>query len=856
MPTVRKYRVVPNLPDRLLPLGILARNLWWTWTPDAADLFRRMEPDVWEKSRHNPVDLLGSLSQERLEDLANDDVFLSNLDRILGELNTYLSRRTWFERAHGESVGIRIAYFSSEFGLHESLPIYSGGLGVLAGDHLKSASDLGIPLVAVGLLYRRGYFRQYLNRDGWQQEIHPTYDFERLPLHFETIDGRPRRIAVEIAGRNVAAQIWRAQVGRVPLLLLDTDLPENSPEDRGLTDELYGGDLRHRIRQEVLLGVGGVRAVQAMGYEPSVYHMNEGHSAFMTIERIRQGMEREGLNLEEALEAVRANSVFTTHTPVPAGHDIFPVELMREHFGLLCARLGIQLDELLRLGRVAPEETSEPFSMTVLAIRASSQVNGVSRLHGEVSRRLWEPLFPAVPTEEVPIAHVTNGIHVPSWYSREVARLYSRYLGPRWQEDPVDTQIWDRVERIPDAELWRARERLRESLVSFARRRLQEQLQRRGMPHMLIRDAEEALDPDALTIGFARRFTVYKRAGLILRDPDRLARLVGDPDMPVQIVFAGKAHPADHPAKQLMREIVHLVSEPRFRRRIVFIEDYDIEVARQLVQGVDVWLNTPRRPLEASGTSGMKAVVSGGIHLSVLDGWWAEAYTPEAGWAIGRGEDYDDPEVQDQVESEGLYELLEHEVIPLFYRRGSDGLPREWIERVKASMRAHCPVFNTNRMVEEYTRCFYLPAHLRARFVAQHVHSGAKELAAWRRRMTEVWPSVSIVELSSEDFDRPVGDDLLVRAAVRLGPLASEEVVVEAVHGSVDGGGSLRDTQCVALSPVERRDGVVIFEGRVPCRTTGLRGLSARIRPAPRLNVENPFEANLLTWFDAQEDSR
>jgi len=851
MPTVCTFRVIPNLPEHLKPLGVLSRNLWWTWTPEAGDLFRRMDPDLWERTRHNPLEMLGSLSQDRLEELANDEVFLSNLDRHLADMNAYLGRRSWFERVHGDSVGLKVAYFSAEFGLHESLPIYSGGLGVLAGDHLKSASDLGIPLCAVGLLYRRGYFRQYLNRDGWQQELHPVYDFERLPLNFETNEGRPLRISIEIASRTVAAQVWRAQAGRIPLLLLDTDLPENTQEDRTLTDELYGGDLRHRIRQEILLGIGGVRALQAIGYEPTVYHMNEGHSAFMAIERIRLGMERDGLTLEEALEAVRANSIFTTHTPVPAGHDIFPPDLMREHFSSLAGRLGIPLESLLRLGRVSQDDTNEMFSMTILAIRTSSQVNGVSKLHGEVSRKLWEPVFPKVPTDEVPIGHVTNGIHIPSWYSREIARLYSRYLGPRWQEDPDDREIWNRVERIPDAEMWRARERLRETLVTYARRRLQDQLQRRGMPHAVVRAAEEALDPDALTIGFARRFAVYKRANLLLRDPDRLARLLNDPERPVQIVFAGKAHPADHPGKQVMREIVHLASEPRFRRRIVFLEDYDIEVARILVQGADIWLNTPRRPLEASGTSGMKAVVSGGIHMSVLDGWWAEAYAPDNGWVVGNGEEYDDPDSQDQVEGESLYELLEHEVIPLFYKRGSDGLPRGWITRIKASMKAHCPVFNTNRMVEEYTRGYYLPAHLRASYIVHHVNSGARELAAWRRRMTEAWGGVSITQVTTGEGDRPVGDALTVRAVVRLGPLAPDDVVVEAVHGDVDGGGNLHGTESVPLDVVDRRDGVVIYEGRVPCRRTGLRGLSARVRPAARLNTDNPFEANLLTWWEA-----
>jgi starch phosphorylase len=809
-----------------------------------------MDPDLWEKTRHNPVDLLGSLSQERLEQLTNDDAFLSVLDREMAELAAYTSRKGWYERSHPEAPGVRVAYFSAEFGIHESLPIYSGGLGVLAGDHLKSASDLGVPLVGVGLLYRRGYFRQYLSRDGWQQEIHPTYDFERLPLYPELRDGAPARISVEIAGRSVQAQIWRAQVGRVPLVLLDADLPENHPDDRILTDELYGGDTRHRIRQEIVLGVGGVRALRAMGFEPSVYHLNEGHSAFLAIERIRHAMEQDGLDFEEALEVVRANSVFTTHTPVPAGNDVFGEDLVAEHFSTLCARLGIPFGSLMGLGRVRPDDMKEGFAMTVLALRTTSQANGVSVLHGQTSRKMWSDLYPQVPVDEVPIGSVTNGIHIPSWYSREVARLYSRYLGPRWQEDPVDRQVWERVERIPDAELWRARERLREFLVTFARRRLQDQLQRRGLPMGMVREAEEVLDPDALTIGFGRRFAVYKRANLLLLDPDRLSRILNSEERPVQVVFAGKAHPADHPGKQLLREIVHLANDPRFRRRIVFLEDYDIDVAKVLLQGADIWLNTPRRPLEASGTSGMKAIVSGGLHLSVLDGWWDEAYQPDTGWAIGTGEMDEAQESQDQVESETLYDLLEHEIVPLFYHRGPDGLPRGWIARVKASMHAYCPAFNSNRMVEEYARRYYLPAHQRGRRLGDQVHAGAREVAAWRKRINDSWAGVSVRQIWTEEGDRPVGVELPVRAEVQLGRLTPEDVVVEAVHGEVDGGGDLRGTECVSLSPVEVKDGVVFYEGKVPCTRTGRRGVSVRVRPRPRLNPENPFEANLVSWWN------
>lgn len=853
MPNVHTFRVVANLPERLRPLSLLARNLWWTWNPEAVHLFRRMDPDLWEEMRHNPVDLLGSLSQERLEALANNDAVTSTMDRVVNELSVYLSRKTWFQKTYEGEETASVAYFSAEFGLHESLPIYSGGLGVLAGDHLKSASDLGIPLVGVGLLYRRGYFRQYLNRDGWQQELHHAYDFDRLPLKIETREGQPARITIDIAERTVTAQIWRAQVGRIPLLLLDTDLPENDPVSRQLTDELYGGDLRHRIQQEILLGMGGYRALRTMGHEPTVYHLNEGHSAFLALERIREGIEKKGLSFDEALEMVRASSVFTTHTPVPAGNDVFSEELVKEHFSGVCSRLGIPFERLMSLGRVRPLDRSEPLCMTVLALKTSSQANGVSRLHGSVSRKMWADLYPGVPASEIPISHVTNGIHIPSWYPREIAQLYTRYLGPGWQEDPKDKQVWERVRKIPDAELWRARGRLRETLVTYSRKRLQDQLRHRGMPHTVVRSAEEVLDPDALTICFARRFAVYKRANLLMNDPDRLARILNDPERPVQILFAGKAHPADQPGKKIMREIIHFASGTRFRHRLVFLEDYDIAVARVLVQGADVWLNTPRRPLEASGTSGMKSAVSGGLHLSVLDGWWDEAYTPETGWAIGNAGQYETPDIQDQVEGEALYDLLEHEVIPLFYNRGSDGLPRDWISRIKASMIAHCPVFNTNRMVGEYARKVYLPSHERAQRASRDSYAGAREIAAWRQRMERSWSGVAVVRLSCGEGDLPVGHLMPVRAEVRLEDLSPEDVVVEAVHGEVEGSGTLTNTEAVMLSVAEHRGTSVIYEGSVPCTTAGRRGLSVRVRPAPKLNLENPFDANLLSWWEGEK---
>ncbi|HTU02341.1 MAG TPA: alpha-glucan family phosphorylase, partial [Candidatus Sulfotelmatobacter sp.] len=606
------FTVVPKLPERLRDLVRIAMNLWWTWDPEAIDLLRRLEPRslLWERCYGNPIRMLGLVSQERLTELAADESFLATLDRVSSRLTSYLDRPTWFAQAHA-GAGLGVAYFCAEFGIVEGLRFYSGGLGVLAGDHLKASSDLGIPLVAVGLLYRRGYFRQYLNADGWQQEQYPEADFYNLPLILERrADGTPVRVEIEYPGRQAQVQIWRAQVGRIPLYLLDADLETNRPEDRAVTGYLYGGDRDMRIRQEILLGVGGLRALAALGLEPTVCHMNEGHAAFLALERIRQVMDRHRASFTEAREVVAASNVFTTHTPVPAGIDVFPADLMDRYFGAIWPRLGLDRDSFLRLGRQNPQDPNEPFSMAVLAIRLSTAINGVSQLHGRVSRRMWGRLWPDVPVDDLPIGAITNGVHVRGWLSQDMAGLFDAYLGPRWVSHPADHSVWERVDNIPDAELWRTHERRRERLVAFARRRLRMQLEQRGAPPAERELADEVLDPKALTIGFARRFATYKRATLLFRDPERLARILSNPERPVQLILAGKAHPADQEGKDFIRQIIHFARRPEFRHRLVFLEDYDIKVGRYLYQGVDVWLNTPRRPLEASGTSGMKATAN------------------------------------------------------------------------------------------------------------------------------------------------------------------------------------------------------------------------------------------------------
>ncbi|MGO9230514.1 MAG: alpha-glucan family phosphorylase, partial [Bryobacteraceae bacterium] len=614
------FKVVPSLPPSLEGLRTLACNLRWSWDHNTIELFRRLDTDLWESTGHNPVKLLGLIGQAKLEAAARDEAFLSHLHRTEIALASYLSgESSWFRRTCGGNDGVLVAYFSAEFGLTECLTIFAGGLGILAGDHLKAASDLGVPLVGVGLLYQQGYFRQYLNAAGWQQETYEDNDFQNLPVTLERrSDGSPLTVELTYDGNKVVAQIWRAAVGRVSLYLLDTNVAQNRPEDRDITDQLYGGGTEMRLRQEILLGIGGCRALEALGLEPTVYHMNEGHSAFLSLERVRRLMERDSLTFAEAREAACAGLVFTTHTPVPAGHDYYSPGLLDHYLGNYSSGLGLSKQEFYGLGRQNPGNDSEEFCMTVLALRMAASSNGVSQLHGVVSRKMWKTLWPGVPEDEIPIGSVTNGVHFRSWISAEMNHLYDRYLSPKWREEGADVELWKRAQTIPAEELWRTHERRRERLVGFARRTLRMQLQRRGASQADIDAADEVLNPDALTIGFARRFATYKRATLVLRDPDRLARILNDPQRPVQILFAGKAHPRDDAGKAFIQQIIKLAQGPEFRRRIVFLENYDPALARSLVQGADVWLNTPLRPEEASGTSGMKALANGGLNLSIL----------------------------------------------------------------------------------------------------------------------------------------------------------------------------------------------------------------------------------------------
>ncbi|MDD2582843.1 MAG: glycosyltransferase family 1 protein [Desulfuromonadaceae bacterium] len=847
---LHKFTVVPSLTEELAPLQRIAYNLWWSWEPDGTNLFRRMDADLWKTTRHNPVEMLGILQQTTLDALKSDEGFMAHLQLVDEKLTEYLAAKTWFQRTCKDASNMKVAYFSMEYGLHESLPIYSGGLGILAGDHLKSASDLGLPLVGVGLLYRQGYFRQYLNNEGWQQEYYPENDFYNLPLTLERDEnGAPVMFELEFGPRKFMVGIWRVQVGRVPLYLLDTNLKENSPDDRLITAQLYFGDKEMRMIQEILLGIGGIRALRALGFTPNVCHMNEGHAAFLALERIRLLMEKRGISFSEAREIVRAGNIFTTHTPVEAGIDHFPPELIDKFFARYLKSLGISYGEFIGLERQNPKNLQESFCMAVLALKLAGHANGVSQLHGEVSRRMWKNVWPELPEEQLPLTSITNGVHTRTWISTHMASLLIRYLGTRWLEDPTEHNVWRRIAKIPDAELWRARLSCREKLVDFARRRLKEQLIKVGATTKEIATAEEVLDPEVLTIGFARRFATYKRGTLLLRDPDRLARVLNNPEMPVQFIFAGKAHPQDHEGKELIRQIVQASHQERFRHSIVFIEDYDIEVARHLVQGVDVWLNTPLRPMEASGTSGMKVAFNGGLNMSVLDGWWCEGYQGNNGWAIGKGEVYDDIEYQDQVEGRALYDLLEKEVIPLFYEQGSDGIPRSWIATMKASMQSLCPVFSTDRMVQEYTGHCYLPSYTQWNRLVENELTLALDFANWKERIFKAWPQVRIEQAEARVGDSiAVGSTVPVSARITLGEITADEVSVEGYIGVLDSTGNIRGGETVTL---EMKDdlgnGVFEFSGVFECRFCGRHGFMLRVMPRHKI-LGNCYEPGYLVW--------
>ncbi|RJP69573.1 MAG: glycosyltransferase family 1 protein [Ignavibacteriales bacterium] len=848
------FNVSPSLPKNLEPLRELAFNLHWTWSQDSFELFRRLERELWETTNHNPVSMLGKINQDRLIEVSNDDGFIAHMYRAYEQLKTYLAQTTWYQKKIKGNSKPYIAYFSAEFGLTECLQIYSGGLGILAGDHIKSASELGLPLVGVGLNYKEGYFQQYLTSDGWQQEKYDLNDFYNLPMTLELDENKsPRIIKLNFPGRIVSFQIWRIDVGRIPVYLMDTNIPENSPEDRTITRTLYGGNSETRIQQEIILGIGGVKALNELGIKPQVCHMNEGHSAFLSLERMRQLINEENLTFEQAREVGYYSNVFTTHTPVSAGIDIFDNQMVEKYFGHYYRNeLKINDKDFYRLGTINREAPPTNFNMAHLAMNTAGFVNGVSKLHGEVSKKMWVTGFKGVPFDEIPIDYITNGVHTRSHLSPDMEELLYRYLGEKFFLKPEDQSIWSRVDNIPDVELWRTHERRRERLVAFARARLRKQIIARGGSQFEISAASEVLDPAALTIGFARRFATYKRATLILQNLDRLANILNNPLHPVQLIIAGKAHPRDEEGKKLIQEIIQIAQQDRFRKKIVFLENYDMNLARYMVEGCDVWLNNPRRPLEASGTSGMKVIANGGLNFSVLDGWWDEGYAPEVGWKIGNGEEYLDLDYQNEVESNQLYNSMEREIVPIFYNRSEDKLPRQWISMIKSSMKKLGPFFNTNRMVEQYFTKFYNVAIDSRKVLSKNNYQQTKDIAEWKLKVRSNWSQVKFISIKheNESADIKVGTEFSISADVHLGNLTPDDVEVQIYFGSIDKQFEAHSNSFVPMQYDKNKSkgsNNYCYKGVIITKNSGQFGFTARILPKHPLQ-RTSYDLGLIHW--------
>lgn len=839
------------MPARISRLYELAYNLWWSWHVEAQELYAELDPALWERVNHNPVRQLAEVAPERLEAAAGEPDFLARYDAILADFDRYMAPDcpTWFRTTYGNvegpEQGLRIAYFSAEFGLHESLPIYSGGLGVLAGDHVKEASDLGLPFVGVGFLYPQGYFTQRIARDGTQEATYEKVRFSDVPASAATgPDGKEVEISVDLPGRRVYAKIWRIQIGRNPLFLLDTDVADNAPGDRELSARLYGGNQELRISQEIVLGIGGLRALRALGIDPTVFHLNDSHPVFAVLERVRE-LVAEGRDFATAQVMTRGSTVFTTHTPVAAGNEIFPYELIDKYFSGYWSQLGLSRDEFHNLARQA-QPWGTVFSMTVLALRFSSIRNGVSKLHGQVARQMWQFLWPGVDTADVPIGHITNGVHTGTWLSRPMEALYDQYLQPGWEEAVDNPAQWQSVSTIPAAELWSAHGAAKRAMIDYARGIIREHRLRLGEGPSALAEVDSLLDPNAFTIGFARRFATYKRSTLIMRDLERLGRLLGSPERPVQIIFAGKAHPADEPGKALIKEIYTASRSPKLAGKIIFIEDYDMSLARYLVSGVDLWLNNPIRPHEASGTSGEKAALNGIPNCSILDGWWAEGYTPGNGWSIGEEREYQDVETQNAADADALYTVLERDIIPCFFDRGAAGIPQGWVDVMRAAIRTCAPRFSMRRQVKDYTNDLYIPAARRGIELCAGDYSQAGMLARWMQRVRAAWPGVRVAVEGPRDMQFPVGARLDVVARVAPAALTTEDLLVELVVGR-DVAGGVEELAAMPLSIAEPGGDEVVYAGGLNLQHGGSIVYGVRVLPAHPALI-NKFELGLVQW--------
>lgn len=855
MKEIQVYHVAPSIPEPIRFLETLAQNLWWCWNLEAVQMFRRIDPAGWRDSAHNAVEFLNQLPGHTLAALGQDTAFCDHLAKLEEQFKADLAGGL---KPRAGVLQPCIGYFSLEFGMHESLRVYSGGLGVLAGDHLKTASDCGLPLAAVGLYYHQGYFQQHLDDSGWQQEHYPEDPTTDLPISRAlTPQGEPVCVSVMLPEGEMHAAVWQVNVGRVPLYLLDANVPENSPELQNVTARLYGGDKLNRLRQELLLGIGGYRALISIGFEPEACHLNEGHAAFLSLARMEHLMRFHGMDQATAFEVTSRTNIFTTHTPVPAGNEAFPLDLLRPHLKAIEAQVGISADEVISWGSGSSLQAVGELSMTVLGLRLSHRANGVSALHGEVAREMWRDLWPSHTKREVPIHSVTNGVHVSTWLSAENSALFNRYLGSDWERNYSNADVLERILEIPNEEIWKAHEVARTRFIRFARGHMVNQYARRYANASTLRDVQSVLDHEVLTIGFARRAAQYKRGNLLLSDPERLEKLLNDAERPVQFVFSGKAHPADDHGKGIIRQIVEFACRDSSRHRVIFLENYDMRVARFMVQGVDVWLNTPRRNQEASGTSGMKAALNGVLHASILDGWWCEGYARDCGWAIGLGESLDDQEFQDQLEARALYNILEDELIPCFYDREHGSDPVAWIRMMKASMAMALGQFSSRRMVEEYNETFYTPAAEEYRGLMADGAKRAKQLVAARGHLSTHWPRVKCAQPSTDhDLSKlEVGDSFAVQTKVFLDGLKPDEVDVEICYGPVGSQNKILESRFAKMVPCgDNRDGWQGYSCQLTCQTSGRHGFTARVVPRGA-NWKNVMPG-YITWADGVGPAR
>lgn len=850
---VGKINVISALPEKLKRLNDIAYNLWWSWNPEAIDLYKEIDLDLWEKLGKNPVRFLQEVSQKKLQQKLNDADYMKRLDNVVSSFDNYMNEKnTWFSRTYPQNTDKMIAYFSAEYGLNEVLPIYSGGLGVLSGDHCKSASDLGLPFTAIGLFYKQGYFSQRINAEGWQQTCFNDLNVSQLPiLPALNANGEQAQINITFAGRTVYAQVWKVQIGRINLYLMDTDVPQNSPSDRALTARLYGGDQETRIQQEIFLGIGGIRVLDALGINATVYHMNEGHSAFMGLELIRKLINEKNINFNEAKKVVENSSIFTTHTPVPAGNDVFPLYMMDKYFGDFWGQLGLSRHDFLELGLKKPEDQN--FNMTVLALTLAGRKNGVSELHGAVSRDIFSDVWPGVPKNDIPITHVTNGIHTLTWLSPKIKALYDKYLVEDWKSKIYESTTFEGIDNIPDEELWEIHKKLKYELIHFVRAKLKQQKLANGESMECVRQVDSFLDPDALTIGFARRFATYKRANLIFRNLARIQKILNNKEKPMQIIFAGKAHPADGPAHEIIKNINDIARQEGFYGKVILLENYNITVAKKLVQGVDVWMNNPRRPLEASGTSGQKVCINGIINFSILDGWWCEGYNGENGWVIGDETEFDNEYSQDNIDSESIYDTLENVIVPLFYKVNEKGIPTEWVRIMKNSIKSLAWNYSTDRMVKEYTERMYLPAINGTLNVSADNYSLAKQLSVFEQQLKNNWYQVQIfaekTENNLKDYKSDSGQEIQLTAYVKLGDIDPSNVMVEVYYGYLCNG-TIINAQSLEMNLTGRADdGAYKYTANLKIEDGGEYAYTFRATPN-NPNLINRFDMGLIRWVE------